>query len=283
MLVLDGKKLNQEIASELKEAISVLGKKIEKIPHLLIIQIGENSASDIYIQKKVDFGQEIGVKVTVKYFTEKISEEEVLIFIEEKNNDSDVNGIIVQIPIPQNLNRRKILNLVSEEKDVDGLGGSELSILKFMPATTKSVVSLLQKNNIEIFGKKIVIINDSNLVGKPTAKEMERLGGDVFVANDQTENLEEVSRGADILITAIGKPEIIDENFLKEGQTVVDIGISKTENGLRGDIKRDLILENGKPLELFARTPVPGGVGPMTVASLFENLFDAYKKQNTVV
>ena len=278
MLVLDGKKLNQEIASELKEAISALGEKKEKIPHLLIIQIGEDPASDIYIQKKVDFGQEIGVKVTVKYFSENVSEDEVLNFIEEKNNDLDVNGIIVQIPIPDKLNRKKILASVSKEKDVDGLADS-----RFVPATTKGVITLLQKNNIEISGKKIVIINDSDLIGKPTAREIERLGGKVFITNDKTEKLEEISQSSDILITAIGKPEIIDEKYLKEGQVVIDIGITKTENGIRGDVKRNLFLENGEPLKLFALTPVPGGVGPMTVASLFENLFDAYKKQNTSV
>jgi len=268
MLVLNGKKLNQEIASELKEAISAFGEN----PHLSIIQIGENDASDIYIQKKVNFGQEIGAKVTVKYFSENVSEQDILNYIEEKNNDSDVNGIIVQIPIPQNLDRQNILKAVSKEKDVDGLADSE-----FIPATTKGVVTLLQKNSIKISGKKVVIINDSDLVGKPTAKEMERLGGDVSVCNDQTENLKGISKTADILITAIGKPEIIDEEYLKEGQTVIDIGISKTADGIFGDVKKDV------DVELFALTPVPGGVGPMTVASLFENLLDAYKKQNFVV
>jgi len=271
MLVLDGKKLNQEIASKLKEAISALVENNNKIPHLVIVQIGEDSASDIYIQRKVDFGQEVGLKVTVKYFSEDVLEEEVLNFIEEKNNDNDVNGIIIQIPIPKNLNKKKILNSVAKEKDVDGLAGSD-----FIPATTKGIITLLQKNDIEISGKKVVIINDSDLVGKPTEKEMKKLGADVVICNDKTDSLREISKDAEILITAIGQPEIINEEYLSRGQTVIDIGISKSKNGVVGDIKKDL------DIELFARTPVPGGVGPMTVASLFENLFEAYKKQNNL-
>jgi len=272
MLILDGKKLNQEIASNLIEAISVLGKK----PHLLIIQIGENSASDIYIQKKTEFGQLIGTNVTIKYFSENVSEEEVLDFIEEKNNDVDVNGIIVQLPISEHLDRQKILNTVSKEKDIDGLAGSD-----FIPATVRGIVSLLEKYEIDIVDKNVVIINDSDLIGKPIERVFSGIGANVQICNDQTEDLKNISKKADILVTAIGKPEIIDEEFLSEGQTIIDIGISKTEKGIRGDVKKELFLENGESLELFARTPVPGGVGPMTVASLFENLIDAYQMQQT--
>lgn len=270
MLLLDGKKLNQEIASELKEAISVLGEA----PHLLIIQIGENDASDIYIQKKIDFGQKIGAIVTVKYFPEDVSEMEIIGFIDSINSNSNYDGIIVQLPLPKVINTDKILKSVAKEKDVDGLADSD-----FVSATTKGITTLLQRNNIEISGEKVVIINDSDLVGKPTAKEMEKLGAEVIICNKETENIKRISNSADILITAIGQPEIIDESYLKNDQVVVDVGISKTTKGIRGDVKKELITsgdgETVGEIKLKAITPVPGGVGPMTVASLFQNLVEA--------
>ena len=264
MLVLDGKKLSQEIASELKEAISSFGRT----PKLLIIQIGENEASDVYIQKKIEFGQEIGVIVTIKYFSRDSNEKEILDFITEKNNDTEVNGIIVQLPIPKHLNKEKITRSVSFKKDVDGLAGPN-----FVPATAKGVVTLLDRNNIKIKRKKIVIINDSELVGKPIAKEFKKSKSKITICNKDTEDLKEISKRADILITGIGQPEIIDESYLREGQIVIDVGISKTSKGVVGDVKKKL------DIELFARTQVPGGVGPMTVASLFQNLVEVYREQ----
>lgn len=267
MLILDGKKINQEIASELSEAISELGET----PQLVIIQVGENPASDIYIQRKADFGQEIGVKTTIKYFSENVSEEEVLDFIQEVNNKDDVNGILVQLPLPKNLNKKKILEAIKKEKDVDGLNNSD-----FVPATTRGVLTLLQRSDVEISDKKVVIINDSDLIGKPTAREMERLGAEVIICNEETENIKEITKTADILITAIGKPEIIDESYLSNDQIVIDIGISKKDSKIFGDLKKDLDTEK---VELKAASPVPGGVGPMTVASLFQNLIEAVKNQ----
>ncbi|NCS99251.1 bifunctional 5,10-methylenetetrahydrofolate dehydrogenase/5,10-methenyltetrahydrofolate cyclohydrolase [Candidatus Parcubacteria bacterium] len=269
-MILDGNKIKKEIASELEEAISVLGES----PHLVIIQIGENNASDIYIQKKVEFGQKIGAKITVKYFSGEESEGEILEYINQINHDNGIHGIIVQLPLPDKFDRQRIIEAVSKEKDVDGLNNSD-----FIPATTKGIVTLLQKNNIEINNKKVIIINDSDLVGKPTAKEFKRIGAEVVICNDETENLQEKTRDADILITAIGQPEIIDEKYLRKGQIVVDVGISKTPKGVVGDVKKELIDEDGHQLELAARTPVPGGVGPMTVASLFQNLLQAYEIQ----
>lgn len=264
MLVLDGKKINQEIASELSEAISAFGKT----PQLLIIQVGENQASDIYIQRKIDFGQQIGATVIVKYFSENSPEKEIFEFIEEKNNDSEIHGIIVQLPIPKKMDKDKVIRTISFKKDVDGLVGPD-----FVPATARGVITLLEKNNIKIKRKKVVIINDSDLVGKPIAKEMKKLKAKTTICNKDTEDLFEIAKSADILITGIGKPEIIDEKYLRDGQIIIDIGISKTDKGIKGDVK-----ENPN-VELFARTPVPGGVGPMTVASLFQNLVEAYKKQ----
>jgi methylenetetrahydrofolate dehydrogenase (NADP+)/methenyltetrahydrofolate cyclohydrolase len=263
-MILDGNRIRDEIASELEEAISDLGES----PQLIIIQVGENESSDIYIQKKVEFGQKIGAKTTVKYFSQEESQDKILEYIEQMNSDRNVNGVIVQLPLPSELDKNKILQSVSKEKDVDGLNNSD-----FIPATTKGVITLLQKNNIEIEGKKVVIINDSDLVGKPTAKEFKRIGADVTICNEKTNSLQEVSKSADILITAIGKPEIINEEYLSEGQVVIDIGISKTAKGVIGDVKKNL------EIELGARTPVPGGVGPMTVASLFQNLLQAYEIQ----
>jgi methylenetetrahydrofolate dehydrogenase (NADP+)/methenyltetrahydrofolate cyclohydrolase len=180
-MILDGNRIRDEIASELEEAISDLGES----PQLIIIQVGENESSDIYIQKKVEFGQKIGAKTTVKYFSQEESQDKILEYIEQMNSDRNVNGVIVQLPLPSELDKNKILQSVSKEKDVDGLNNSD-----FIPATTKGVITLLQKNNIEIEGKKVVIINDSDLVGKPTAKEFKRIGADVTICNEKTNSLQ---------------------------------------------------------------------------------------------
>lgn len=266
MIILDGKKLSTEIASSLREAISHLDRK----PKLLIIKIGENKASDSYIKQKIKFAEIIDVKVDVKNFADNVDENEVIEFIKESNNDSEISGIIVQLPIPKNLNQRKILDSVDFKKDVDGIG---LGKDTFVPATTRGIANLLNEHKIDVKNKNVVIINDSDLVGKPTAKYFSEHDSVVKICNDQTENIKDLTKSADIVITGIGQPEIIDESYLKDGQVIIDVGITKTENGIKGDVKRDC------GLDFKAITPVPGGVGPMTVASLFQNLLDAHIMQ----
>ncbi len=264
MFILDGKKINQGIASELKEAISDLKRK----PKLAIIQVGDEISSNIYIKKKIEFAEKIGATVVHKKIDQNLSSKDLLDLIIDFNRDIFVNGIIVQLPIPNHFDQKTILQSISKEKDVDGMNQSS-----FSPAVSRGIVTLLEKNNIKIVNQKIVIINNSESVGKPTAAILEKKGAGVENYDKDTKNLKEKTKQADIIITAIGQPEIIDESYLSEGQIVIDVGISRKNQKICGDLKKNL------NLELKAYSPVPGGVGPMTVASLFENLLDAYQMQ----
>lgn len=270
MIILNGKEINSLISTELKNEVENLFAKGKPSPKIAIIQVGDDPASNVYINKKIEFANKIGSEIELNKLSEKITTEEIIDIIKKLNNDTSVHGIIIQLPIFKKLDCQKILNSVLPEKDVDGLG---LGKKFFMPATTRGILTLLEKNNIEIFGQKVVIINDSDLVGKPTAKVLVDRGADVSICNEKTKNIKEITRTAKIIITAIGQPEIIDDSYLSDDQVVVDVGISQTPNGVVGDLKRDL------KTKLKAVSLVPGGVGPMTVASLFQNLFDAYQMQ----
>lgn len=266
MIILDGKKTGSEIASSLREAISQLDKK----PKILIILVGEDLSSSIYVGRKEKFAKEIGVGVDVKKLDSNIDEKEIISIIEDANEDNSINGIMVQLPLPDKINKKTVLNSIQPQKDVDGLvEGNDL----FISATARGVITLLDEYGVDLVGKKVVIINDSDLIGKPLSKKMSQMGVETIICNEETENIKDITRSADVLMTAIGKPGIIDESYLSDGQVVVDIGISKTEDGVCGDVKKDI------QIKLEALTPVPGGVGPMTVASLFQNLLDAYKMQ----
>lgn len=266
MIILDGKKKSSEIASSLREAISQLDKK----PKLLIILVGDDIASQVYVNRKEKFADDVGVEINIKKLNSNVDENEVISLINEANEDQSVNGIMVQLPLPEGLNRKKILNSIKPEKDVDGLvEGND----KFISATTRGTITLLEEYNINLSGKKVVIINDTDLIGKPLSRKMSQMGAETVICNEETKDIKQITKTADILVTAIGKPEIIDESYLSDGQVVIDIGISKTENGVVGDVKKNV------ETELEALTPVPGGIGPMTVASLFQNVLDVYKMQ----
>lgn len=276
MILLSGKTIKDEISQILHKDISASGE----IPSLAIIQVGENEQSNLYIKQKIKFGELIGARVIHCHLPEEITEDDLIFEIRKFNNDKSIHGIIVQLPIPKHLNERKILDAILYEKDVDGLGSIQTGLLyvgktkSMIPATTRGIISLLDYNKIEIAGKNVVVIGRSNLVGKPTAISFLNLNATVTICHSHTKDLKKITRLADILIVACGRPKFITREFVGDGQIIVDVGIHKTELGLCGDVD----FEDVKDL-VSAITPVPGGVGPMTVVSLFQNLWDAFCSQ----
>jgi methylenetetrahydrofolate dehydrogenase (NADP+)/methenyltetrahydrofolate cyclohydrolase len=277
MQILDGKKINEEIAKHLKQQIAEKGIS----PKLVIVQVGDNSASNVYIKMKVNFAEKIGANAEALKFPNEITEQELISEIEKLNADNSVNGIIVQLPIPDNINLAKILNTITPQKDVDGLGQENLSKLirgsddGIVPATARGIVDLLLAHDIEIAGKDVVVVGKSVLVGKSTALHFLNNGATVSVLHSKTQNLADKTRQADILISATGVSGLITADHINADQVVVDVGISVDSNGnISGDVDNSV---HEKKL-VKAISPVPGGVGPMTVASLFQNLIDTYNK-----
>lgn len=261
-MILDGKKLQEKRFEVLKKKVSKLKEK----PVLVIIQIGSNKSSDLYIKKKIEFGKKLGVEVEYYQLKPSVTFDFIKKLIGDFNNDDDIKGIIVQLPIPKKFDKRKILNLISPKKDVDGLRSNS----KFLGATPRGVMTILQEYKIKFKDKKIVMVGDSELVGKPLSKRLRKDGAKVKVCNIETKDLKKETLKADIIISAVGKPNLIKKDMVVSGQTVVDIGTTFVKGKLKGDVNFEEVSKIVSKI-----TPVPGGVGPMTVISLFENLLDA--------
>jgi methylenetetrahydrofolate dehydrogenase (NADP+) / methenyltetrahydrofolate cyclohydrolase len=262
MLLLDGRKAKESYVEKLIERV----KALPFSPCLVIIQVGDRADSDAFIKAKKSFAQKIGAKEIHVKFPESVSQKEIIETIEKYNKDATVQGIIVQLPLPQHLNPSDIINVIAPEKDPDGLTEKT----KFIPATARGVRDLLHFYKISLKGKKVTVIGQSKLVGKPISKMCAEEGAVVTSCDSKTENISETAKDADILIVAIGKPKFITKEYVKEGAVVIDIGITRTKEGLVGDVDFDNI-----NVIASAITPVPGGVGQMTVLALFENLVDA--------
>ena len=280
-MILDGKALRDKIAEELKAEV----EKLDQKPELVIFQIGDVAQSNTYIGQKVKYGEKIGVVVNHKRLPEDVPQHELIKEIQLENENENVNGIIVQLPIPKHLDKDEAAEAIDPKKDVDGQTSKNLKNLMeakdcFIPATTQGVLTLLENYKIQIAGKHAVVVGRSTLVGKPTALALLNQDATVTIAHSKTENLEQITKSADILITAVGKVNLITKNHVKEGQTVVDVGINVTgQNDGKNVLSGDVDFENVKEI-VDAISPVPGGAGPMTVASLFQNLLKAYKQQN---
>lgn len=278
MKILDGKKLNSEISERLKAKISQIGSEIK--PKLVIVKIGEDSASGIYVNRKVDFAARIGADCEVRQFGVDVSESDMLLEIANLNSDVTVTGVILQLPIPATLNKNRLINSIHPDKDVDGLGAVNISKLVnndatgIVPATARGVVTLLKENGIEIEGRSVVIVGRSLLVGKSTALHFLNQNATVTVCHSKTADLNEHLKKADIIVAATGQPGLIKMDQLGENQVIVDVGISVFDGKISGDVH----LNDREKENSAAISPVPGGVGPMTVASLFENLIEAFKK-----
>lgn len=271
-IILDGKRIRDERRNELSGRVNKLGFS----PQLAIFQVGNSRASDTYIRQKEIFGAFIGVIVNREICPDNISTEDLLEKIKIQNEDDKVNGIIIQLGLPPQIDTFKISQSVDPKKDVDGFSGANLKALLanrkgFVPATTRGIIELLDFYSIPIAGKNVCIIGRSELVGKPTALAFLNRNATVEICHSKTLNLKDKTKRADILISAIGKPRIITSDFVSPGQVVIDVGINRGEDGkLLGDVLYEEVVN-----QVGAITPVPGGVGPMTVLSLFENLLDA--------
>ncbi|HMO78716.1 MAG TPA: bifunctional 5,10-methylenetetrahydrofolate dehydrogenase/5,10-methenyltetrahydrofolate cyclohydrolase [Candidatus Paceibacterota bacterium] len=275
MQILDGKKISQKFAQQMSEQIFDLKIK----PKLVIFQVGDIESSNIYISRKKKFAEKIGAIVDVKKFDFDISQEKIIseIYIENKNKDT--HGIIVQLPLPENLDKNLIIDSIDSQKDVDGITSTNISKLFrnqedfIIPATTRGIFELLNEYNIEFISKKIVVIGRSNLVGKPTAIFFSNKGATVKVCHSKTTDLSKEITWADIVISATGQIDLINHKMISQNQVIIDVGISYDKNKrICGDVNTEKVI-------VKAISPVPGGVGPMTVCCLFKNLFEVYQKQ----
>ena len=288
MQIIDGKKVATEIKEELKREISHLIEKGKRVPGLVAILVGENPASQIYVKSKGKACEEIGMRSKTEILPANISEEELLKKIEQYNNDSNYHGILVQLPLPAHINEDKIIEAIKPEKDVDGfhpINVGRLVIGKdaLRSCTPAGIQELLKRYNIETKGKHVVIVGRSNIVGKPLANIMvqkeEFANSIVTVCHSAAEDLSYFTKQADILIAAIGKAEFIRADMVKEGVVVIDVGINRVEDSSKkrgyrvvGDVDFDAVSQKCSYI-----TPVPGGVGPMTIAMLLKNTFKAYQ------
>lgn len=286
MKILDGRIIRDKIARKLETR----NLKLETKPRLVIFQVGDLAESNSYISQKIKFGQKIGAIVDHQKLPIDIPQEELISKILTFNSDPAIHGIIVQLPLPNRLDKDKIIDEISPVKDVDGQTSTNIKLLfegmgsnGFIPATTRGILTLLDYYKINPAGKHVVVVGRSTLVGKPTAIAFLNRDATVTVCHSKTKNLKLETRNADILVVAAGRPKLISKDYVKPGQAVIDVGINvidnkKLETGnkkLAGDVDFDSVSQI-----VGAITPVPGGIGPLTVASLFENLMEAYTKTN---
>lgn len=279
--IIDGKKISQEIKDEIKEQVAQLKAQGREVC-LAVIQVGNNPASTVYVGNKKKACAYTGITSLAYELPEETTEEELLQKIEELNQDKKVNGILVQLPLPKHMDEDKIIEAISPAKDVDGfhpVNVGALSIGKdgFISCTPYGIIQLLKRSGTEIDGKNCVIIGRSNIVGKPMAQLLLRENGTVTIVHSHTKNLKEITAQADIVVAAIGKANYITADYIKEGAVVIDVGINRNENGkLCGDVNFAQVSEKASAI-----TPVPGGVGPMTIAMLMQNCLEAFRRQNS--
>lgn len=274
MKIIDGKEIALKIKLSLKKEI----KDLKITPGLAIIYIGFNEASEIYVKNKIKVCEEVGIKASLFSFTDDSSHEEIISLIEKLNKDKDINGIIVQSPVSAIFNEDYINSFISPVKDVDGfgiynMGNLALNKTKFLAATPYGIIKMLEYENITLEGKNVVIVGRSKIVGRPLALALLNRNATVTVAHSKTKNLKEITKKADILVVAIGKPKFITEDYVKAGAIVIDVGITRVQGEIYGDV--DFLNVKDKTSYI---TPVPGGVGPMTIAMLLSNVVDACKK-----
>ena len=287
--IINGKLLAQDIRNNLKEEIKKLYNKFKKKPGLAVIQIGEIPASTVYVKAKTKKAIEVGIEVFDHKLNNLDSEEDLIKLILKLNKDENVNGILVQLPLPKNFNEIKILETIDPKKDVDGFHPYNVGILStsqisdkdlLIPCTPQGCLLMLKNLGLNIVGKKAVIIGRSNIVGKPMASLLLRESCTVTIAHSKTELLPEICKEADILIAAVGKPEFVKGDWIKKNSIVIDVGINRIEkkdgDSIKTEIVGDVCFEEAKKVASFV-TPVPGGVGPMTIACLLKNTTTAFK------
>jgi len=280
MKILDGKQTAQSISNRLKEEISKYLTQGKRAPKIDIILVGDDYASKMYVDMKSKKALDLGIQVNVHTYPKDISQEQVESVIKQLNEDINIDGIMVQLPLPNHIQESKILELISPDKDVDGLTSTNLGKLfkndssAIAPATAKGVIELLKEYRVQIEGKRAVVIGRGDISGLPISAMLQNENATVTICHSRTQNLKEICSKADILVSSIGRAEYINSEYVKEGSIVVDIGTNRNAQGkLVGDIDFNSVKDIAEYI-----TPVPGGIGPMTIVCLFDNLIEAYKK-----
>ncbi|MFH1424742.1 MAG: bifunctional methylenetetrahydrofolate dehydrogenase/methenyltetrahydrofolate cyclohydrolase FolD [archaeon] len=270
--IIDGKAIAEEIRGKLRDKIT----ELKLTPGLAVIQVGNNSASKIYVSSKRKACEETGIYIDVHRLPAGTKESEVIALVKKLNKDSKIHGILVQLPLPDKIDERAVLDTINSEKDVDGLTKKNLGALfignpRIIPCTPRGIMKLIKSTGVELEGKHAVVIGRSMLVGKPIAMLLQQKNCTVTMCHSRTKNLEEHTKTADILVSAVGVPQLITGEMIKEGAVVIDVGINRLDNG---KVVGDVDFKSAKEKAAFI-TPVPGGVGPMTVVSLLENVVEA--------
>ena len=287
--IIDGKEISRKLREDLNKEIKDLKNKYTAVPGLAVVQIGNVAASSVYVKAKTKSAQEVGIEVIDHHLEESISQDELLNLIDELNNQKNVNGILVQLPLPKHMNEQLILDSIHPDKDADGfhpLNVGKLSIAShndenlLIPCTPYGCLLMLKGLNIELAGKNAVVVGRSNIVGKPMAQLLIKESCTVTVAHSKTNDLPSVCKNADIIVAAVGRPKMIKGEWIKKGAIVIDVGINRIEVEIDGERKNKLVGDvDYKEAEKNASaiTPVPGGVGPMTIACLLRNTTIAFK------
>lgn len=284
MLIMDGRKIAKEIKNNIKEEIDKI-KKIKNInPSVASILVGADPASKVYIDSQIKSCQDLGIEAKPYFLSKDTSEEYLLGLINELNENKEVDGIMLNLPLPEHINSTKILNKIKLIKDVDGFKAENLGLLfqnneNFIsPSTPAGIMELLKRYNIELEGKDVIVIGRSNVVGKPIAALILNNHGTVTICNSYTQNLKEKTKRADIIIAAVGKANFITEDMVKEGAVVIDVGINRVEKKLVGDVDFESVSK-----KVSCISPVPGGVGAVTVAMLFSNILKSFKANRGIM
>lgn len=279
--IIDGRAISLAIKDELKAQIPSLEAKYGRKPCLCVIIVGDNPASQVYVRNKVKAAEYVGIRSILISLPEDTPESELLRRIEELNADEQVDGILVQLPLPEHISENKVIDRIAREKDVDGLqllnvGGLWSGDRRIMPCTPQGCLHLIKSTGIDIDGKVAVVVGRSNIVGKPTAKLLLDANASVIMTHSHTSNLKALSLQADILVVAVGKEKLITADMVKPGAVVIDVGINRNEEGkLCGDVDYDAVKDIAGWI-----SPVPGGVGPMTIAMLMKNTVDCFLARN---
>ena len=278
MILIDGKKEAANLREELKKEVSQLKAKYNKVPGLTVILIGDLTPSQIYVRNKEKSAKEVGLKSEVIKYPDRVEETTILKKIQELNKDETVSGILVQLPLPRHINKKKVIEAIIPEKDVDGfhpmnVGNLSSGYESSVPCTPLGCYLLIKKVEPNLSGKKAVVIGRSNLNGKPMTQLLLKENCTVTITHSKTKDLKGECLKGDIVVAAVGIPELVKGDWIKKDSIVIDVGINKTEKGIVGDVDFDEVSKIAKAI-----TPVPGGVGPMTIACLLKNTIECFKR-----
>ncbi|OAB46394.1 bifunctional methylenetetrahydrofolate dehydrogenase/methenyltetrahydrofolate cyclohydrolase FolD [Paenibacillus antarcticus] len=281
--IISGKQVSDEIRGSLANEVKALSNK-GVVPGLAVVLVGEDPASQVYVRNKEKACHDLGYYSEVHRLTETTSQEELLSLVDKLNHQDNINGILVQLPLPGHIEEKAVINAISVEKDVDGfhpinVGNLVIGDDSLLPCTPSGVIELIKRAGIEMSGKHAVVIGRSNIVGKPVSLLLQRENATVTMCHSRTANMAEIARQADILVVAIGRANFIDASYVKPGAVVIDVGMNRLPNGkLAGDVDFESVKEVSGPI-----TPVPGGVGPMTITMLMQNTLIAAKRHHKLV